>query len=438
MRANRVPRAAALPRCAPPSASLSSPSLALTPLPLAPVVCHSEALERVNIAEFASNAKAADKPLTLLVNDPHRVTDTPSFIKALFAILDEAIAPAEQPTFRMVVSQGSHKASAEEIAAFEVKLLASLGDDFRPRFTVIHWHTAYDEGLVQVGSNKFMPWLGEKGFYLACGSLEPHYFAGVTGAHKTLTVGVWAYESLQQNHAGSMHPGSGGMQLAGNPVYEGFAKAIEELKADGCQMLVVNQLICNGATCGVFSGDPIGALHDGIPMVTKCFAATVTGGPVDLIIAEMDAPLNRDLYQADKGLKNTEFVVRNGGVILLEATCEHGVGITHFVELMKKAPTYAEAVALVNEKGYSLGDHKAVKLRNLTNERGVRVGIISATLAAEKEELEPILQMKIFATKEEGAAWADETLGSGSGYRSLLVKDAGNLTLVLEDAGEKL
>jgi hypothetical protein len=104
---------------------------------------------------------------------------------------------------------------------------------------------------------------------------------------------------------------------------------------------------------------------------------------VDLVVAVMDAPLDRDLYQvanpmpaqsfscppsvkicvgvafdewnrqwrmevtappfgqADKGLKNTEFVVRDGGVILLDAACSHGVGITHFVELMKKAPTYA-------------------------------------------------------------------------------------------------
>jgi nickel-dependent lactate racemase len=421
----------------PPAAAVRRPA---TPADARARVCvrpaprrHRTALEKVNITEFAGSAKAAGKPLTVLVNDPHRVTDTPSFIKALFGLIDEAIEPANQPTYRMVVSQGSHKANAEEIAAFELKL---LGEEFRPRFSEIHWHTAYDEGLVQVGSNSFMPWMGEKGFYLACGSLEPHYFAGVTGAHKTLTVGVWSYDSLQQNHSGSMHPGSGGMQLEGNPVYEGFAAAIEELKADGCQMLVVNQLICNGATCGVFSGDPITALHDGIAMVTKCFAATISGGPVDLIIAEMDPPLNRDLYQADKGIKNTEFVVKDGGVILLEAACEHGVGITHFVELMKKAATYEEAMALVNEKGYSLGDHKAVKLRNLTANRGVRIGVISPALAADAAELEPILQMKIFSTREEGATWANETLGSD--YRSLLVHDAGNLTLVLDDSDSKM
>ena len=179
----------------------------------------------------------------------------------------------------MVISQGSHRAKAEEITAFEVKLPSSLGEDFRPRISQIAWHTAYDDGLVAVGANSFHPWMGESGFCLACGSLEPHYFAGVTGAHKTLTVVVWSYDSLQRNHAGSMHAGSGGMMLAGNPVYEGFAAAIEELQQAGCQMLAVNQVICNGATVGVFSGDPIGALHAGLPLVAKCFAASVEGGP---------------------------------------------------------------------------------------------------------------------------------------------------------------
>eukprot|EP01052_Picozoa_sp_SAG31_P061438 SAG31_NODE_20515_length_572_cov_0.983087_2_plen_92_part_00 len=46
-------------------------------------------------------------------------------------------------------------------------------------------------------------------------------------------------------------------------------------------------------------------------------------------IAEVEAPLDRDLYQADKGLKNTEFVIRDGGVILLDAECHNGVVRPH-------------------------------------------------------------------------------------------------------------
>jgi nickel-dependent lactate racemase len=114
--------------------------------------------------------------------------------------------------------QGSHVASAEEKASHELRLLGAA----RERVAEVSWHEAKAEGLVAVGSNHYHPWLGEEGggFYLACGSLEPHYFAGVTGAHKTLTVGVWSYDSLRANHAGAMSADSGGLRLAGNPVCE--------------------------------------------------------------------------------------------------------------------------------------------------------------------------------------------------------------------------
>ena len=40
----------------------------------------------------------------------------------------------------------------------------------------------------------------------------------------------------------------------------------------------------------------------------------------------------------------------------------------------------------------------------------------------------------MFSTKEEGAEWADGLLrGEEVGYRALVVHDAGNLTLVLEE-----
>eukprot|EP01051_Picozoa_sp_SAG22_P009905 SAG22_NODE_859_length_6830_cov_2.134601_2_plen_432_part_00 len=407
---------------------------------LEPVAANRDALAAAGLVGFAQGAAAAKQPLTLCVNDPHRITDTTSFLSAVFGLLDESIEAGSQPSYRMVVAQGSHKATAEEIAAHEQKL---LGDAYRARVPEIAWHSAKDDGLVPVGSNSYHPWMAEAGWYLACGSLEPHYFAGVTGAHKTLTVGVWSYDSLRNNHAGSMHAGSGGLRLAGNPVYEGFAVAIGELAASGASMMVINQLVCNNKIVGVFADkDPLKALLDGVPLVTECFAAKIAGGALDLLVAEVEAPLNRDLYQADKGLKNTEFVIRDGGIILLDATCANGVGITHFVELMREAKTYDEAMALVESRGYSLGDHKAVKLRNLTEKRGVRVGLVSPAMqaaAAADASLEGVLQMKFFGTREDAAQWADQILSSEQGeYRSLVVHDAGNITLVLDEAGANL
>ena len=55
----------------------------------------------------------------------------------------------------------------------------------------IRWHDAYNDAChVRVGGHEVHEWMAQPGLFLACGSMEPHYFAGVTGAHKTLSVGV--------------------------------------------------------------------------------------------------------------------------------------------------------------------------------------------------------------------------------------------------------
>lgn len=80
------------------------------PADIAPAIdaipANRDALERIQVHEMAAAAAAASRPLTILVNDPHRCTDTPSFLAALFEVLDEHFPAAEQlPTLRMAVAQ---------------------------------------------------------------------------------------------------------------------------------------------------------------------------------------------------------------------------------------------------------------------------------------------------------------------------------------------
>jgi len=146
------------------------------------------------------------------------------------------------------------------------------------------------------------------------------------------------------------------------------------------------------------------------------------------VIARVGAPLDRDLYQADKGIKNTEAAVRDRGVLIVEAECPNGVGIRHFVELLEQAPTYRAAREVVERRGYRLGDHKAVRLRALTDVRGVRVALVSANIDA---AIAGVLGMEILRDRASAATWAREQLRSVAVPRGLIVEDAGNLALGL-------
>ena len=390
-----------------------------------PVAATRDALAAAGLGEVAANAASAGKPLTFVINDAHRFTHTLSFLEATFAILDEALARDAQPRCRLLVAAGTHVAAEQERRAHEARVVGP----WLERFDACRWHEATNaDQQMALGDFVFNSWAADGGFYLACGSMEPHYFAGVTGAHKTLTVGVMSRETVERNHAGAMSAGSGAFRLDGNPVHEGVVAALGALRSSGATLLALNQVVVHGRVAAVTAGDPLEALEAGLPVVERCMGRTLEE-PLDLIVARVDQPLNRDLYQADKGIKNTEAGIRDGGVMLVEAECSHGVGIDHFVKLLERAPTHREALAVVDERGYRLGDHKAVKLRALTDSRSVRVGLVSPAIDV---SMEKVLGMRVFTDRASAARWAREEAGSAA--RAAFVDDAGNLALQVATA----
>jgi nickel-dependent lactate racemase len=248
----------------------------------------------------------------------------------------------------------------------------------------------------------------------------------VTGAHKTLTVGVMAIESLAGNHEHAMSTEAAGLRLAGNPVHDGIAAAVADLEGSGARLLVLNQVVVGGRIVACTAGAPLAALADGLPLVRACFSHAVDT-PLDVVVARVGPPLDRDLYQADKGIKNTEGAVRDGGTLILEARCTHGVGLDQFVELLRAAATYREAVDEVRRRGYRLGDHKAVRLRALTDTRGVALALVAPGL---DPALGSVLGMHVAHDRASAARFAAARL-EGHAARGLVVEDAGNLTLEL-------
>jgi nickel-dependent lactate racemase len=396
-----------------------------TAAPVAPTeaadVDHATVLSRAGIGDFLKAHSGG--PITVVVNDTHRLTDTRPFLAALLAAVDEVFPIQSRPELRMLVAAGSHKSDRLERIGHEERIAAP----FLKRFSELAWHDSDDAaGLGTVGTFRFHRWMGEAGTYIACGSTEPHYFAGVTGAHKTLTVGVMARADIQENHSHAMSTTASGMRLDGNPIHAGVVSALDALEKNGARLFCLNQVIVDGRVIAATAGHPLAALADAVPTVRRCFTYPVDE-PLDLVIARVGPPLDRDLYQADKGIKNTEAAVRSGGLLLLDAECAKGIGIDHFVTLLRAAPSYAEAMMIVQQRGYRLGDHKAVRLRALTDKRKVRIGLVSPHLA---HELVSVVGMTVFRDRSDAAHWARGRLSSAKA-RCLVVEDAGNLTLEL-------
>lgn len=345
---------------------------------------------------------------TVLVNDPQRHTDTAGVLR----ILTRRFSPAR---LRVIVATGTHQISPAQRSHFEKSLAMNT----------VHWHDCRDPALVPIGTWSGERWLLEEGGLLAIGSVEPHYFAGFTGAHKTATIGVASFGDIESNHAWAVHPSSQPCRTDGNPVYERVLQMLADLEAQR-PLAAINIVQAGQTTLLAAGGRALSSFQLAARFARDVFVHQIDA-PVDALIADVAGPLGQSFYQAEKGIKNNEWAVRDGGCLILAAPCPDRIGQDHFVQLLRQAPDYAQAVALVNDRGYRLGDHKAVRLRYLTDpqHRGVKVFVVSPGLTDEDASLLGLLK---------AASVPDAMKAAGidpQRHNVLRVQDAGNTCVVV-------
>lgn len=382
----------------------------------APEILREALFDSPVLEPFLNAAASAGEPVLLLVNDGHRSTLTRPALTALAEFLREL---PSQPRFRALVATGAHRFSAEERRAFEALTFADCG----LQVEAIAWHDVTDAAsLIAVNGIHLHRWLAESRFLLPVGSVEPHYFAGVTGAHKTVTVGCMAQEEIERNHAGALAPESDVLRLHGNPVFDGIVEYLGKLQSAGKTTCAINEVACGGELVAAAVGDPLETLDRLLPTVRQVFVRPIER-PADVLRLRAPLPLGRNLYQADKALKNNHLAVRDGGGIVLEADCSEGIGPDAFMNLLRRADDYATARQIVAQEGYRLGDHKAVKLRHLTDpaQRGVHVALVSLHVSAADAES---AGMSVFAGVAPALDWLARVV-TGPLERGLIVEDAG-------------
>lgn len=354
-------------------------------------------LPGLRLETLRRSVQRAERPL-ILVNDDTRV-----LLEGLGEVLNDLWSCATVDP-RLLVATGTHQRSAGRMR----DLLGGLP---------LELHDADDrEAHVELSKGVWIDRrVADADRVLVFGSVEPHYFGGWSGAHKTATVGVLARETIQRNHEHALSAEAQPLRLDGNPVYEDLARIVRRVER-GRRLLCVNHVLDErGRPLGAGVGTWRGSLKRAVSVAAKRFVAELAE-PADVLVAQVEGPLSRSLYQADKGIKNSEACVRAGGAMILVADLDAGLGPDRFVELLKAAPDEAAARERVEREGYVLGDHKAVRLRAL-QARGVALHLVSARLSASALEG---TGLPLHAS----LADALEAAGVAAG-RGVLVQDAG-------------
>jgi nickel-dependent lactate racemase len=197
---------------------------------------------------------------------------------------------------------------------------------------------------------------------VALSSVEPHYFAGYTGGRKSFFPGVTAYATMEHNHRLALQEEAAPLALAGNPVHEDLTEAMRTLHGKEIYSLQV-VLDRSHRICAAFCGSLEGSFTAATNKAHEVFAVEVTER-ADVVVTVAPAPMDIDLYQAQKALEHGRLALKEGGIIILVALCPMGIGNEGFYRLLCRAADPEEVFSLI-EGSYNLGDHKAARIADL-------------------------------------------------------------------------
>ncbi|MHA1626760.1 MAG: nickel-dependent lactate racemase, partial [Candidatus Asgardarchaeia archaeon] len=270
------------------------------------------------------------KKVLVITTDATRATPNKVILPIILSEIFER--GVREDDVKLLVANGLHSPMDDK------QIEEFFGKEVLEKVDVLN-HDAYDEGsLVKLGKTSFgTPVILNKevidsDVVIGLGMIEPHFFAGYSGGRKIILPGVSGAESIMKNHSFKMisHPKARYGILDGNPIHEDMLEFLSFAKLDFITNVVLDK---ERRIVGAFSGDPIKAHLSGVSFLEKF--VKVRGKEVDVVVTSNGGyPLDRNLYQAVKGMATGEMVVREGGVIIILADCVDGIGHEEFYEIM--------------------------------------------------------------------------------------------------------
>ena len=223
----------------------------------------------------------------------------------------------------LLCATGTHRAATAE------EMVELVGPDIVSRYAV-HQHQAAgpDADHVDVGEVDGVPIRIDRRYVEAdlrilTGFVEPHFFAGFSGGPKGACPGLAALETILEAHSPRriVDPRATWLVTEGNPVHD-FVRAAVALVPPALSLdVAINQ---RRQLTAVFAG-PLPAGHAAACRFVERTSVQSVGAPFDVVLSTNGGyPLDRNLYQAVKGMAAAERVVRPGGTIVMAAECADG------------------------------------------------------------------------------------------------------------------
>lgn len=198
-------------------------------------------------------------------------------------------------------------------------------------------------------------------FIIATGNLEFHYYAGFSGGAKAIMPGVCSKETIFANHRRFLDPDACAGQIEGNPVRE----ELEEMSGIvGIDFMVNAVLNSHQKISKVVAGDITLAHREGAKYINDIFRVEIDELADIVITSPGGFPKDINLYQSHKAMENAVFAVKDGGIIIIVAACNEGLGDIHFAEALNEGLTPRDLIDELKHN-FILGRHTASRIAHI-------------------------------------------------------------------------
>jgi nickel-dependent lactate racemase len=351
-----------------------------------------EALRSPTDSPRLSSLVKPDYTVTIIATDISR--PCPDHIILPLILLELNKAGLRDDHIKIVIATGMHRPMTEE------ELKDKVGKEIHERVEVINHVCTDEESLRFVGYTpnlkiplKINKEVVDADFVISTGMVDPHIFAGYTGGGKSVMPGVSGLKTIEEMHMPYRldFPNVGICICDNNPIRMDMDEAG---KMAGLKFIVNVALNLKYEIASVSAGNIVTAHRKLVKFVDHIVKVQVPKEP-DIVISAPGYPKDRDLYQATRAANNfvcgPKPVIKRGGVIIIPALCQDGVGSETFYNWMKEAKTLNDILER-GRKEPTIGAHRPYIMAKILKHADV---IIVDSKISDKVE-----EMKMIAAKD--------------------------------------
>jgi nickel-dependent lactate racemase len=309
----------------------------------------------------------------LVVGDKTRLCGYPQYLPLLIELLKKQ-GMAEKD-LKIIIAYGTHPRQSDE------ECFRAYGDMYR-HLTFLHHDCHVKSDFIDLGKTSrntpilFRRDLVRASAVITMGAICHHYFAGFGGGRKLIFPGCGEKEAIYANHRLylDIHKGilatrcQAGI-LDGNPLAEDLFEVEKKLQAD---LAIHGILDSHGQLRDLLVGNG----RDDFLAACRIHAGNceVKASQSDIVIGSCGGfPKDINFIQSHKGIHNAAMFVRDGGLLLIYAECQDGIGSTTFLPWLQKGSFAAAFAELANH--YEGNGGTALAL--MTKLQRIRIGIIT-------------------------------------------------------------